>query len=248
MDKDKIMEISELTPYLKEIKMLSSLVVQKGWTEKNAGNFSIRLDALPKGIVSSFSEEETNLETHVPSLEKIVFLVKGKGQKFRDLAIDPSSGCGLIKITNKGKSYQCLRLDNNKSAFLPTSELLSHLLLQEHLIKAKPEYKAILHTHPLEIIIFSHLMKELKSPELNKILASMHVEIPILLPEGVGFIPFFEPGSLELAKASKRAMKQFSIIVWERHGCLAFGNELLDAFDSIDLINKAASIYIGLNK
>ena len=242
------MEISELTPYLKEIKMLSSLVVQKGWTEKNAGNFSIRIDDFPKRMLSSFTQEEINLETQFPSLENVVFLVKGKGQKFRDLAVEPSYGCGLIIITNKGKSYHYLRLDNKKSAFNPTSELLSHLLLQEYLVKTKLDYKAILHTHPLEIIIFSHLMKKLKSSELNKILASMHVEIPILLPDGVGFIPFFEPGSLELAKASKRAMKQFSIIVWERHGCLAFGNELLDAFDSIDLINKAASIYIGLTK
>jgi rhamnulose-1-phosphate aldolase len=241
-----MMNISLLLPYLDQIKMVAFQLHQKGWAEKNAGNFTIRIPNFPQNLFSHFSRETIDLETRFPLLEHQVFLVKAKGVCFRNLADDPTIGTGLLLVSNQGSAYQYLSLQERNTRFQPTSELLSHLLLQEYLVSQKPAVSALLHSHPLELIIFSHLMKNKSESELNQILQNMHTEIPLLLPEGIGFVPYQEPGSIELAKASLVLLEKYSLLVWERHGCLASGNSLLEAYDSIDIINKAASIYIGL--
>jgi rhamnulose-1-phosphate aldolase len=241
------MNISFLLPYLDEIKTIATQLYLKGWAEKNAGNFSIRIPGFPKKLLSFFSKETISLLSNFPLLDNQVFLLKAKGIRFRDLAKNPSLGSGLIYISNRGSCYQYLSLNEIQRQFCPTSELLSHLLLQEYLITNKPTMLSLLHSHPLEIIIFSHLMNIKPAKELNNILLAMHVEIPLLMPQGVGFVPFQEPGSIELAKSSLQALENHSLLVWERHGCLAIGSSILDAFDLMDVINKAASVFIGLS-
>jgi rhamnulose-1-phosphate aldolase len=34
------------------------------------------------------------------------------------------------------------------------------------------------------------------------------------------------------------------VAVWQYHGCLAVGNDVIEAFDLIDTVNKAARIYL----
>jgi rhamnulose-1-phosphate aldolase len=240
-----MIKISMLLPFLEELNSTADLLFKKGWAEKNAGNFSIRINDFPQSFYSLFSSEEISLEKNFPKLANTVILTKARGAYFRDIAKDSSLGCGLIHILANGASYNYYSLNDQQPIFQPTSEILSHLLLQEYLIEHKPSQCSILHTHPLELIIFSHLMKSNNEQELNSILSSMHVEVPYFLPQGIGFVPFKEPGSIELAKASLLALKKYSVLVWERHGCIATGSSVLEAFDLIDIMNKAAAIYIG---
>jgi rhamnulose-1-phosphate aldolase len=72
----------------------------------------------------------------------------------------------------------------------------------------------------------------------------MHTETAFFIPEGVGYVGMEIPGSQELAKATLKSLKNHKVVVWEKHGCLAVGKDVHDAFDRIDLMAKAARIYL----
>ena len=242
------MNIYSVPRILDEIKWVAEQLFERNWAEKNAGNFSIRLlDGydLPKNVEESPS---ILFGTTFLSLRNQLLLMKSSGAKMRDIAKNPTTGTGLLVIAGDGESGKYFPLIEDCQHTMPSSELLSHLKIQEYLASHSPSMNSVLHTHPLEIIVFSHLIKEKSVTELNQILLSMHAEIPMLFPSGVGFIPFLEPGSLDLAKASVAGLEQHSVLIWEKHGCLSIGKNLSESYDSIDIINKGCSIYLKLNR
>jgi rhamnulose-1-phosphate aldolase len=108
------------------------------------------------------------------------------------------------------------------------------------------------HTHCHELIAFSHDKKLQSEAAMNEILLNMHTETAFFIPEGIGYVALKEPGSMALAKATLNSLKNHRIVLWEKHGCLATGKDVNEAFDRIDLMAKAARIYtlgrsIGLN-
>lgn len=242
------MSIYSVPRILDEIKSVAEQLFERNWAEKNAGNFSIRL--LDEYNPPNNAEESHSIlfGTTFQALRNQHLLMKSSGAKMRDIAKNPKSGTGLLIISSDGESGKYFPLMENCQHTKPSSELLSHLNIQEYLASHSPSMNCVLHTHPLETIVFSHLMKEKSITELNQILLSMHAEIPMLFPSGVGFIPFLEPGSLELAKASVAGLEQHSVLIWEKHGCLSIGKNLSDTYDSIDIINKGCSIYLRLKR
>ena len=72
----------------------------------------------------------------------------------------------------------------------------------------------------------------------------MHPELKMFLPEGVGLAPYRCPGTEELAEVTLTALQEHRIVLWEKHGCLATGADVMEAFDLIDMINKAAQIFL----
>ena len=72
----------------------------------------------------------------------------------------------------------------------------------------------------------------------------MHPEVKVFLPEGVGFAPYRCPGSSELAAATVEALRDHRLCLWEKHGCVAVGPDVVEAFDLIDTADKAAEIYL----
>jgi rhamnulose-1-phosphate aldolase len=51
---------------------------------------------------------------------------------------------------------------------------------------------------------------------------------------------------VELAEATIRALNQdYDVVMWEKHGVFAVDTDILNAFDQVDVLNKAAQIYIA---
>ena len=63
-------------------------------------------------------------------------------------------------------------------------------------------------------------------------------------PKGLGIIPYEMPSSLKLAEATVEGLKNYDVVMWEKHGVVAIGNDVLEAFDQIDVLSKAAQIYL----
>jgi len=127
---------------------------------------------------------------------------------------------------------------------IPSSELPSHLAMHHHLVKQGEEEKAIVHAHSHELVILTHDKNLQNEARLNEILLKMHTETAFFIPEGIGYVPLQTPGSQELAKATLKSLKNHKIVLWEKHGCLAVGKDVHEAFDRIDLMAKAANIYL----
>ena len=226
------------------IAEIASLLWQKGWAEAGAGNISVNVTEYYPGIHIDFRTfPMVPLEVKYPALAHCYLFITAKGSRMRQLAKDPGAGLCLVKISKKGDGYQVLFEDAENPLF-PSSELPSHFAIHNHLVKQGRGEKAIVHTHCHELIALSHDKKLQSEAAMNEVLLNMHTETAFFIPEGIGYVPLAEPGSLALAKATLKSLKNHSIVLWEKHGCLATGKDVNEAFDRIDLMAKAARIYL----
>lgn len=214
-----------------------------GWAERNGGNISVNLTdlmtdeekALP-ALVAAIPLQET-----MTDLKGHIFYVTGTGKRMRYVAQDPFANGSLIRIATDGKSYEIIAEQPVK----PTSELPSHLLMHNYLRSLGRDNKVVLHTHPTELIGLTHCKPFLDSAVLTRTLWSMIPECRIIVPKGVGIVPYEIPGTIELAHATIRQLEKHDVVFWEKHGILAVGDDLIDCFDAIDTLSKSAKIYLS---
>ena len=65
-------------------------------------------------------------------------------------------------------------------------------------------------------------------------------------PRGLGMVPYLLPSSVELAEATIRTLEEdYDVVMWEKHGVFAVEEDIISAFDQVDVLNKAAQIYIA---
>lgn len=184
------------------------------------------------------------MEVKYPALAHNYIFITAKGSRMRHLAKDTGAGLCLIKISKKGDGYQVL-FEDPENPHEPSSELPSHFAIHNLMVKQGLGEKAVVHTHAHELIALSHDKKLQSEQAMNEVLLNMHTETAFFLPEGIGYVAMAEPGSQALAKATLKALQNHKIVLWEKHGCLAIGKDVHEAFDRIDLMNKAAGIYLS---
>lgn len=200
----------------------------RGWAEQNAGNISVDVSDL--------------VFPRAPA--RRCLLVTATGSRMRDIMKAPARDLMLIRLAKNGRGYTVLWGGDNGKA-RPTSELDSHLAVHDLMRRENMSQKVFLHTHPTHLIALSHIKKYIRSRRaLNDLLVSVHPEVVISLPEGLGLAPYRRPGSKGLSAATIAELERHRVVVWEKHGCAAIGNDVYQAFDLIDLANKAAGIYL----
>ncbi|MBR5101115.1 MAG: class II aldolase/adducin family protein, partial [Bacteroidales bacterium] len=107
-------------------------------------------------------------------------------------------------------------------------------------------YRASLHTHPIELVALTHSRKWMEKDAATQMLWSMIPETRAFCPRGLGMVPYMLPSSNELAEATLRTLADnYDVVMWEKHGVFAVDTDILEAFDQVDVLNKAAQIYIA---
>lgn len=227
-----IMQIAEVAGYLWE----------KGWAERNGGNITVNITEFVDEEIRNLKpiSEVLNIGTTLQHIKGCYFYCKGTGKRMRDLARKPMDNGSIIRILDDCKSYVIVA-DN---PVMPTSELPSHLSMHNYLIGSGSNYKASLHTHPIELVAMSHNPKMLEKDVMGKLLWSMIPETLAFAPLGLGIVPYQLPGSVKLADATLELIKDYDVVMWEKHGVCALGVDIMDAFDQADVLNKAATIYL----
>jgi rhamnulose-1-phosphate aldolase len=112
------------------------------------------------------------------------------------------------------------------------------------MIESGSGYKATMHTHPIELVAMSHSNEWLDSEHLTQVLWSMIPETLAFAPLGIGVVPYAMPSSVELADPTLQLIKKHDVVLWEKHGTIAVGPDMMEAFDQTDVLNKAAAIYM----
>ena len=163
----------------------------------------------------------------LPQLKGKYFYCKGTGKRMRDLAKEPMQNGSIIRICNDCASYEVIA----DEPVVPTSELPTHLALQNYL-------------HPIELVAMSHIQRFLKGDEMTRVLWSMIPETLAFAPLGIGIVPYALPSSVDLAEATLEQIKTHDVVMWEKHGTVAVGQDIMDAFDQTDVLCKAANIYM----
>lgn len=239
----KILETnSRLRGEIDRVAEVAGYLWSKGWAERNGGNISVRVTdwmgeaekALP-GLALPVS-----LPQPVPLLGGECFYVTGTGKRMRDVAREVWANGAVIRLTGDGTSFEIIA----EQPVAPTMELASHLLMHQALRAWGRPNRVVLHTHPTELIGLMHQEPFLDAAVLTRTLWGMIPECRMIVPRGVGMVPYHAPGTVELAEATIDALRTHELIGWEKHGVLAVGEDVVDCFDAIDTLNKAAQIYL----
>lgn len=213
----------------------------RGWAERNGGNISVNVTSLLTAADLSLPAlaPAKALPERLEALAGHVFYVTGTGKRMRYVAQAPFDNGSLIRVSADGLSYEIIA----EKPIPPTSELPSHLMMHNFVRSAGRDNRVVLHTHPTDLIGMTHCRRFLDSECLTKALWSMIPECRIIVPKGIGIVPYEIPGTVELAKATIRQLEKHDVVFWEKHGILAVGEDLIECFDAIDTLSKSAQIY-----
>lgn len=187
-----------------KIAEVAGYLWQNGWAERNGGNITVNVTDLVDDEMKALPaiSEVKQIGTVLPALKGCYFFCKGTGKRMRDLARWPMDNGSVIRILDDCASYEIIA-DN---AVMPTSELPSHLSVHARLIEKGSNYKATVHTHPIELIAMSHNKKFMGKDVLSNLLWSMIPETKAFCPLGLGIVPYKLPGSLELAEGTLKEL------------------------------------------
>jgi len=224
-----------------EMASVSEYLWDKGWAERNAGNMSVNVTQLLPDHKDLVNESCHQLDTAYPDLEGQLLLLSGTGTRMRDLAKDPEKNICMIKIGAGGTNYFMNNGKNN--SLLPTSELPTHLAIHQKLLRDGRKENAILHAHVKELIALTQISEFTNANAINKLLWGMHPETLLFIPDGAGLVRYTLPGTKEIADKTLKMLEKHKVIIWEKHGCLAVGENVFEAFDQIDILAKSANIF-----
>ena len=236
---------TELKQRINQVAEVAGYLWQKGWAERNGGNIVVnvtnQLSTLNYSQLSTLNSQ-LPIGTTLPHLKGCYFFCKGTNRRMRDLARWPMDNGSVIRITDDCAHYEIIADKPVK----PTSELPSHLSVHNYLIAKGSPYKASLHTHPIELVAMTHHRPFLEKDVLTKILWSMIPETRAFCPKGLGIVPYLLPSSVELGEATIKTIDEgYDVVMWEKHGVFAVDNDIMSAFDQVDVLNKAAQIYMS---
>lgn len=232
-----------LAKEVNKVAEVAGYLWQKGWAERNGGNITINITEFIDDEIRQIPaiSEVKSIGTTLPHLKGCYFYCKGTNKRMRDLARWPMDNGSVIRILDDCASYVIIA----DQPVQPTSELPAHLSMHNYLIAKGVTYKASLHTHPIELIAMTHHRPFLEKDVLTNLLWSMIPETKAFCPRGLGIIPYKLPGSVELAEATIKELDDYDVVMWEKHGVCAVGEDIMDAFDQVDVLSKSAQIYIN---
>jgi len=231
-----------LAKQVAEVAEVAGYLWQKGWAERNGGNITINITDVVTDEIRGMKaiSDKMQIGTTLPHLKGCYFFCKGTNKRMRDLARWPMENGSVIRICDDCASYEIIA----DQVVRPTSELPAHLSMHNYLIGSGSNYKAAMHTHPIDLVAMTHNPAFLEKDVLTKLLWSMIPETRAFCPRGLGIIPYKLPSSIELAEATVKELADYDVVMWEKHGVCAVGENVMEAFDMVDTLSKSAQIYL----
>ncbi len=227
---------------LKKVSKIAGYLWQREWAERNAGNLSINL-------TSFFTQEEVKGIGEFVAFDfpkktaRLVIFITGTGCYMRSLIDNIKEASCILYINENATGYHII-WGGKQEGFAPTSELISHVSLHLFNLKNNPSHLAILHTHPLELIVMSHHELFQNEEKLNNALWKMCPESRVFVPKGVHCTPYALSSTDALAKVTIEAFKTRNISLWEKHGATSTGEDIEKAWDYLDVANKSAKLLL----
>ncbi len=150
---------------------------------------------------------------------------------------------GKLLITPSGRNKAFLQpeelvvlgADGKSSQGNPSSELLMH----QEIYKRCPAAKAVVHAHPPTAIAWT-----IAHPELTELPVEFMSEL-ILAVGAVPVVPFARPGTIEMAENLAGSLPHRRTMILARHGALAWGETLAEAYNGLERIEHSAQILLS---
>lgn len=237
---DKIKIPVSVKKELDKISKVAGYLWQREWAERNAGNISMNL-------TSFFKKEDVQGKGEVIPFEfpkevgGYVLFITGTGCYLRSLIDNIEEAACILYINEEATGYSII-WGGESEGFGPTCELISHASIHLFNTQNNPTHLAVLHTHPIELIVMSHHPLFKNEEELNRQLWMMCPEIKVFVPKGIHCTPYALSSTSALAKVTIEAFKTRNVSLWEKHGATSTGEDVEKAWDYLDVANKGAKL------
>lgn len=234
-------------PFVKEMCRTTANMYRLGWDERNGGNISYLLNEnevaeyldLNKVIRFIPLMGVNAAEFDVTSLTGKIFIVTGTGKYFKNVEDDPETNLGIVRIVKGGAELLWGYKDGGRT----TSELPAHLMCHMARLKADPENRVVMHSHPTNTLAMNYV-HELDEKKFTHTLWEMCTECIAVFPDGVGILPWMLCGTDSIGVATAKKMEEFRLVIWAMHGIYGAGRTMDETFGLIETVEKAAQIYM----
>lgn len=218
-----------------------------GWHEANGGNASLWLTEQQRKAVAPFLDGQSSdwvmLEQPVPGLASELVLTTAAGCRMDGLRKGGANCLGIVELDISGSAWRSVFGFANGAR--PTSELNGHLLVLESRGRAtNGVFRLVYHAHPTEMVAFSKMAGGSAAAVTSALWRTM-TETVMYVPEGIGYVEPLVPGSLQLASASANEAEEYSCVIWGSHGLMVTGSTAEEAFRRMEVLTKAAAIWLA---
>ena len=230
-------------PFLKEFTKATSNMYRLGWDERNGGNLSYLLyeDDLKDYLDLNHIIREIPSTFVCKDLVGKYFLITGTGKYFKNCEEDPETNLGIVRIKEDGSTAQLLWGFKDGGKF--TSEFPAHMMSHATRLKINPKNRVVCHTHPANIMAMT-FVEELTDRNITRLVWKYNNECIVVMPEGVGALPWMITGSNEIGEATAKKMEEFRVVVWANHGVYGVGETLDEAFGLVETVEKTMQVYM----
>lgn len=146
-----------------------------------------------------------------------------------EVLITPS---GVSKAFMRPEDMALVSLDDRVLCGKPSSERLMHL----QIYRQCPQAKAVVHAHPPTAIAWS-----IARPDLACLPSHALSEV-ILSCGDIPFVPYARPGSQAMGENLTCFLPRYRALILTRHGALAWGESLEEAWKGMERIEHSAEI------
>ena len=154
---------------------------------------------------------------------------------------DPETNLGIVRITEDGKAADLLWGYKDGGRF--TSEFPAHMMSHIARLKANPENRIILHTHPTYTLAMTHVHTN-DEAKFTHTLWRTCTECIVVFPDGIGVLPWMICGNNEIGEATAKKMEEYRVVIWGIHGIYGAGKDPDEAFGLVETVEKAAQLYM----
>ncbi len=246
-DLSRVLKDIKSAPFVKEMCKTASNMYRLGWDERNGGNISYLLDEkevaeyldLNKVIRTIPLMGVNEAEFDVSPLLGKIFIVTGTGKYFKNVEADPETNLGIVRVIKNSVEL----LWGYKGGGRTTSELPAHLMCHMARLKADPENRVVMHSHPTHTLAMNYV-HELDEKKFTHTLWEMCTECIAVFPDGVGILPWMLCGTNSIGVATAKKMEEFRLVIWAMHGIYGAGKTMDETFGLIETVEKAAQIYM----
>lgn len=145
------------------------------------------------------------------------------------ILITPS---GIAKAFMTVDDIAVVDINNKIKSGKPSSERLMHL----QIFKSCPEARVVIHAHPVHAIAWS-----IAKPHLKKLPSHCLSEV-ILATGDIPFVPYARPGTQNMGDVLKSYLPEHRAMILKRHGALAWGEDLEEAYRGMERIENSCEI------
>lgn len=218
------------------IALVAEHLASMGWCEGSAGNISL---LVPEGEYHRDAELHSSIPLPEPvkSLAGRTVLITCTGSRFRRMLTDRDSAIVPATVSRYGDSLLWPRGFER-----PSSEVSTHLQVLARAEARGWPSASVVHTHSTSMLALSSA--DLPGETLEDAMRRAHPELSQLLGKGLRFLDFQTPGTWELGADTAAMFKEADVVIWRKHGILAFGSDPETACDHIEMAEKAATILL----